>query len=109
VFGVVHDAGKLHWTNLTAWARALGSEERAPAAPVDGTFTLDERRLPIFLNQARAYWPPGSFERKNNGLPGHSLGRPAFGQEADMAADLYFRCFSLETTGRSGGGTLARR
>jgi hypothetical protein len=55
VFGVVHDAGKLHWTNLTAWARALSSEERAPAAPVDGTFTLDGRRLPSFCNQARAY------------------------------------------------------
>jgi len=55
VFGVVHDADKLHWTNLTAWARALGGDERPPAAPVDATFTLDERRLPSFLNQARAY------------------------------------------------------
>ena len=37
--------------------------------------------------------PPGSFQRKNNGLPGHSLGGTASGQEAGMAADLHFRCF----------------
>jgi hypothetical protein len=52
--------------------------------------------------------PPGSFERKNNGLPGHSLGRPTSGQEAGMATDLHFRCFSLETTGRP-LGCLATR
>lgn len=55
VFGVVHDAGKLHWTNLTAWARALASDMRPAAAPGDATFALDERRLPGFLGQARAY------------------------------------------------------
>ena len=55
VFGVVHDAGKLHWTNLTAWARALASDMRPAAAPVEATFALDERRLPGFLGQARAY------------------------------------------------------
>ena len=55
MFGVVHDAGKLHWTNLTAWARALASDMRPAAAPVEATFALDERRLPGFLGQARAY------------------------------------------------------
>ena len=55
VFGIVHDAGKLHWTNLTAWARALPSDARPAAAPVDATFGLDERRLPGFLGEARAY------------------------------------------------------
>lgn len=55
VFGIVHDEGRLHWTNLTAWARALGSDDRPPSAPVDATFTLDARRLPGFLKQARAF------------------------------------------------------
>jgi hypothetical protein len=47
--------------------------------------------------------PPGSFQRKNNGLPGHSLGRPASGQEADMAADLSFRCFFARNYREAGG------
>ncbi|MDQ6807719.1 MAG: DUF4365 domain-containing protein [Actinomycetota bacterium] len=55
VFGIVHDEGKLRWTNLTAWARALASDAQPAAAPVDATFALDERRLPSFLGQARAY------------------------------------------------------
>jgi hypothetical protein len=55
VFGIVHDDGRLYWTNLTAWARALGDDERPPSAPVDATFTLDARRLSGFLTQARAY------------------------------------------------------
>ena len=55
VFGVVHDAGKLCWTNLTAWARSLASDAQPAAAPVDATFGLDERGLPSFLRQARAY------------------------------------------------------
>lgn len=55
VFGIVHDADKMYWTNLTAWARALPSDAHAPAAPVDATFVLDSRRLPGFLRQARAY------------------------------------------------------
>jgi hypothetical protein len=59
VFGVVHDAGKLHWANLTAWARALASDARPAAAPVDATFGLDARRLPGFLAQARAYLRAG--------------------------------------------------
>jgi len=59
VFGIVHDAGKLPWTNLTSWARALGSDEHPPAAPLDPAFTLDERRLPSFVNQARLYLRAG--------------------------------------------------
>jgi hypothetical protein len=55
VFGIVHDAGVLHWTNLTAWARGLPSDARPAAAPVDATFCLDERRLSGVLGQARAY------------------------------------------------------
>jgi hypothetical protein len=55
VFGIVHDAGKLCWTNLTAWARSLASETQPAAAPVDATFGLHERGLPSFLRQARAY------------------------------------------------------
>lgn len=55
VFGVVHDAGKLYWTNLTAWARSLPTDAEPPAAPVDATFGLDQRGLQSFLRQARAY------------------------------------------------------
>jgi hypothetical protein len=56
VFGVVHDAGRLYWTNLTSWTRTLTGDTQPAAAPVDATFQLDDRRgLPSFLRQARAY------------------------------------------------------
>jgi hypothetical protein len=55
VFGVVHDTGKLCWTNLTAWARALPSDAQPASAPVDATFRLDRRGLASFVRQAHAY------------------------------------------------------
>ncbi len=57
VFGVVHDpeTDKLHWTNLTAWARSLAPGSSASAAPVDATWALDARGLPHFVNQARSF------------------------------------------------------
>ncbi len=55
IFGVVHHTGNLCWTNLTAWTRSLASDAQPPAAPVDATFRLDQRGLPSFLRQARAY------------------------------------------------------
>jgi uncharacterized protein DUF4365 len=44
VFGVVHDAGKLHWTNLTAWARALASDARPAAVLADPVGRLTRRQ-----------------------------------------------------------------
>jgi hypothetical protein len=50
--------------------------------------TKNAPKLPTLRNR-----PPGSFQRKNNGLPGHSLKELVSGQEADTAADLHLRCF----------------
>jgi hypothetical protein len=57
VFGVVHDPDndRLHWTNLTAWARSLPPGSSPSAAPVNAIWTLDGRTLPHFLNQARSF------------------------------------------------------
>lgn len=55
VFGIVHDAGRMHWTNLTAWARALSNDSRPAAAPVDPSFIFDGQRLSSFLAEARSF------------------------------------------------------
>ena len=74
-------------TKLLARAERLSTSEKLRTLP------RFRKAAGVVAGVLAALRPPGSFQRKNNGLPGHSLGRPASGQEADMAADLHFRCF----------------
>jgi Domain of unknown function (DUF4365) len=56
VFGIVHDpdANRLHWTNLTAWARGQPPAIHKEAF-VESTWALDERTLPQFIAEVRQF------------------------------------------------------
>jgi hypothetical protein len=57
IFGIVHDPTdqRLHWTNLTGWARSLPHDSTASYAPVNTIWSLDARTIRDFLSQARAF------------------------------------------------------